>query len=89
MKKIPKLTLIKADQAKCTAFVKAWPVCTVAEVATMFGLTPRQTSNLAHWLRVNLATADPPVILAKKTTGRKPNVDFDALAEMARREAGE
>ena len=68
------------DQERLKQFVAAWQVCTLAEVARMFGISRRDASALAAKLR----KGGVPM----RDHRCKPSIDFNALAEVAR-EAGQ
>ena len=68
------------DHERLNQFVAAWPHCTLAEVAQMFGIAPRDASALAAKLR----KGGVPM----RDHRCKPKPDYDALAEVAR-EAGQ
>lgn len=65
------------DQENAVEFIKTWQTCTLAEVATKFGISKRDASAIATSLRAkNVELRDQRRVNA--------NVDFDALADVAR-----
>ena len=65
------------DQYNMEMFVKLWQTCTVAEVATRFGISTRDASAIATSLRLS-------GVELRDQRRTSTDIDFDALARVAR-----
>lgn len=69
-------------QDELKRFVKAWPVCTVTEVAAIFGISPREATVIANRLRGNGVP-----LRDQRRSRQASSVDYEALAALAREAA--